>query len=120
MPSTKAIKNLRRQAAREQGWRCFYCQLPMWDTALEEFIERYGISPGLAKRFRCTAEHVEARCDGGKDVAPNIVAACLFCNTARHKAKHPVTAAKHALKVRSRLAKGRWHPLELTTSYNFS
>lgn len=45
MPSTKAIKNLRQQAAREQGWRCFYCQLPMWDTAPEEFIERYGISP---------------------------------------------------------------------------
>lgn len=39
--------------------------------------------------------------------AANIVAACLFCNTTRHKAKHPVDAATHAAVVRSRLEKGR-------------
>ncbi len=109
MPSNK-LKNLRKQAAQQQGWRCFYCLLPMWDHSPREFIVHYGLSPGLAKRFQCTAEHVEARCDGGKDVAPNIVAACLFCNTTRHKAKHPMDAAKHASVVQSRLAKGRWHP----------
>lgn len=116
MPSPKAIKNLRRQAAREQGWRCFYCELPMWDAAPDEFIECYGLSPRLAKRFRCTAEHVEARCDGGKDVAPNIVAACLFCNATRHKAKHPLDAIKHVSVVRSRLAKGRWHPPQVVAA----
>lgn len=89
-------------------------------TAPEEFIERYGISSGLAKRLRCTVEHVEARCDGGKDVAHNIAAACLFCNATRHKAKHPVAAAKHALKVRSRLAEGRWNPLNIKVAPSFS
>ena len=110
MASRDTIRTLRRQAAREQGWRCFYCQLPMWDTELDEFIARYGISRGLARRFRCTAEHVEARCDGGKDVAANIVAACLFCNGRRHRVKHPLDASEHVSVVRLRLAKGRWHP----------
>lgn len=113
MSSIKTIKKLRRQAAQEQGWRCFYCQLPMWETSLEEFIERYGISPGLAKRFQCTAEHVKARCDGGEDVAPNIVAACLFCNATRHRAKDPLDAIKHVSAVRSRLAEGKWHPRQV-------
>ena len=104
------LKNLKIQAARQQGWRCFYCRLPMWNGGPERYIAHYGISPGLAKRFQCTAEHVQARCDGGKDVASNIVAACRFCNAARHKAKRPADAVTHASMVRSRLAKGRWHP----------
>jgi len=110
MPSKKAIKNLRKRAALEQGWRCYYCQLPMWDSSPEEFMKRHGMPPALTKRFQCTAEHVNARCDGGKDVAANIVAACLFCNATRHKAKHPLDAIKHASVVRSRMAKGKWHP----------
>jgi len=74
---------------------------------------RYGISAGLAKRFQCTAEHLHARCDGGKDVSSNIVAACQFCNAARHRAKRPPDALTHASVVRSRLAKGRWHPAQI-------
>lgn len=118
MPSKNTLKNLRKQAAEQQGWRCFYCRLPMWETHPQGFIVHYGLSTGLAKRFRCTAEHVEARSDGGKDVAANIVAACLFCNTTRHKAKHPVDAAKHASIVRSRLAKGKWHPPQVTAAFS--
>lgn len=118
MPSKNKLKNLRKQATQRQGGRCFYCERPMWDTNPQEFIVHYGISPGLAKRFQCTAEHVEARRDGGKDVAPNIVAACLFCNTTRHKAKHPVDAAEHASLVRSRLAKGRWHPPQIEAAFS--
>lgn len=118
MPSNNTLKNLRKQAAQRQGGRCFYCELPMWDDSPREFIVHYGISPGLAKRFQCTAEHVEARCDGGKDVVTNIVAACLFCNGTRHKAKHPVDAAKHASVVRSRLAKGRWHPPQVKAAFS--
>ncbi|MCA2376975.1 HNH endonuclease [Agrobacterium sp. 22-211-1] len=110
MPSKNKLKNLRKQATQRQGGRCFYCERPMWDTNPQEFIVRYGISPGLAKRFQCTAEHVEARRDGGKDVAANIVAACRFCNATRHKAKRPLDADTHAQQVRRRLAKGRWHP----------
>lgn len=116
MPSHK-LKKLRRRAARKQGGRCFYCQQPMWDANPQEFIVHYGLSAGLAKRFQCTAEHVEARRDGGKDMAANIVAACLFCNTTRHKAKHPADAATHVAFVRSRLAKGRWHPPQVTAAF---
>lgn len=118
MPSQNTLKKLRIKAARQQGWRCFYCMLPMWESSPEEFIVHYGLSPGQAKRFRCTAEHVEARCDGGKDIAPNVVAACLFCNTTRHKRKHPVDAANHASIVRSRLAKGRWHPPQVKAAFS--
>jgi hypothetical protein len=118
MPSKNTLKNLRKQAAEQQGWRCFYCRLPMWETHSQGFIVHYGLSAGLAKRFRCTAEHVDARSDGGKDVASNIVAACLFCNTTRHKAKHPVDAAKHAAIVRSRLEKGRWHPAQAIAAFS--
>lgn len=118
MPSRNRLKNLRQQAAQQQGGRCFYCRYPMWDSRPEEFIGRYGISPGLAKRFQCTAEHVEARCDGGKDVAPNIVAACNFCNTRRHRTKHPMDAKSHASAVRLRLAKGKWHPPEVKAIFS--
>lgn len=118
MPSKNTLKKLRIKAAQQQGWRCFYCRMPMWDANPKKFIVHYGLSPGLAKRFQCTAEHVEARCDGGKDVAPNIVAACLFCNTTRHKAKLPVDAARHASVVRSRLAKGRWHPPQVKAAFS--
>ncbi|UXS11593.1 HNH endonuclease [Agrobacterium tumefaciens] len=117
MPSNK-LKNLRKHAAQRQGGRCFYCELPMWVDSPRKFIVHYGLSPGLARRFQCTAEHVEARCDGGKDVAANIVAACLFCNATRHKAKHPVDAARHASVVRSRLAKGRWHPPQVKAAFS--
>ena len=30
----KALKNLRRKKMLAQGGRCFYCDLPMWDEAL--------------------------------------------------------------------------------------
>jgi len=120
MPSKNTLRNLRRQAAQEQGSRCFYCQLPMWDAGPEELIGRMIVSPRLAKRFKCTAEHIEARCDGGRDVASNIVAACFHCNSTRHKAKRPVAAATYALKVRSRMEKGRWHPLKVKMAPSFS
>ncbi|WP_417408962.1 HNH endonuclease, partial [Hoeflea sp.] len=118
MTSGNRLKKLRKQAAQRQGGYCFYCRYPMWDSRPEEFIGRYGISSGLAQRFQCTAEHVEARCDGGKDVAPNIVAACRFCNTTRHKAKHAANAQTYMSFVRSRLAKGKWHPPQLKASFS--
>ncbi|TAU07808.1 hypothetical protein ELI55_24620 [Rhizobium ruizarguesonis] len=111
------LKNLRIQAAQQQSWLCFYCRLPMWNTNPESYSLHYGISSGLAKRFQCTAEHVQARCEGGKDVAQNIVAACRFCNNARHKAKCPPDAMTHASVVRRRLAKGRWHPPHVKAAF---
>lgn len=108
--ASKTLRNLRQQAAQTQGWLCFYCELPMWEGSPRSFVAQFGIPRGLAKRFQCTAEHLNARCDGGEDVEPNIVAACLHCNLTRHKAKRPRDPAEHAALVRQRLASGRWHP----------
>lgn len=118
MASKNKLKNLRKQATQRQGGLCFYCERPMWDTNPQEFIVRYGIPLGLAKRFQCTAEHVEARRDGGKDVAANIVAACRFCNATRHKAKRPLDADAYAQQVCRRLEKGRWHPAQVNAAFS--
>lgn len=75
------LAKLRRQAAERQGWLCFYCGAPMVD----------GAAPGAGARRRlsrlCTAEHLKARCEGGQDTAANIVAACWWCNSQRHRRK---------------------------------
>lgn len=55
---------LRRQACRAQAGLCFYCCRPMGKDV--------------------TAEHLVARCDGGKDQRGNIVAAHRSCNHDRH------------------------------------
>lgn len=57
----------------------------MWESDPESFARHHGISSATAKRFQCTAEHLVARQDGGKDTAANIVAACAYCNHGRHK-----------------------------------
>jgi len=87
--------------------------MSMWDGNPHAFIKQFGITEGIARRFQCTAEHVVARRDGGKDEGPNIVAACLFCNRTRHKARHPEDATQYANTVRSRLARGGWHPSQV-------
>ena len=104
------IKTYRRKAFLEQSGRCFYCNAEMWRTQPERFASRHGPSKREALRFKCTSEHLVARCDGGSDSQTNIVAACAFCNATRHKfrcAPEPTTYAKH---VHRRLRTGRWHP----------
>ncbi|TAU85841.1 HNH endonuclease [Rhizobium leguminosarum] len=108
--SNHTIKALKTKAADRQNWNCYYCHKPMWDQDPSDFIRRYPMSIGQAARFRCTAEHLEARSDGGRNIESNIVAACQFCNQARHKTKRPRDPIGHAKLVRSRLANGRWHP----------
>lgn len=110
MKSNNRIQLLRRKAGENQGWQCYYCQLPMWETDPKFFSARYRLSDRAALLFRCTAEHLVAQCDGGRDIEENIVAACLFCNKTRHRKKRPKDAASYASFVRSRIKKGRWHP----------
>ncbi|WP_376767606.1 HNH endonuclease signature motif containing protein [Rhizobium leguminosarum] len=76
-------------------------------------MERFALSLRAAWELRCTAEHLKARRDGGRDIAGNIVAACQFCNGIRHRKKRPKDAASYANFVRSRLEQGRWHPFRL-------
>ncbi|WP_429242943.1 HNH endonuclease [Luteibacter sp. 621] len=73
------------------------------------------INPQRPKRrylaaFRCTAEHLVAKKDGGKTNNANIAAACHSCNKSRHARKHPVSADVYKRFVRRRIDKGRWHP----------
>ncbi len=82
MTSNKRIRNLRRKAAESQEWRCFYCHYPMWETDPNTLKERFRVPGRTVLRFRCTAEHLVAQCDGGRDTEENIVAACHFATEA--------------------------------------
>jgi len=59
------LRSLRHSACREQGGLCYYCLRPMHSDV--------------------TAEHLQARRDGGKDTRKNIVAAHRLCNARRHQ-----------------------------------
>ncbi|WP_370315223.1 HNH endonuclease signature motif containing protein [Roseivivax marinus] len=78
----------------------------MWDDAEVPFGKGNGkAAPHL---LRCTAEHLQARSDGGKDTFDNIVAACWFCNTRRHNQKVPLEPEAYRQHVRRRMSAGRW------------
>lgn len=103
------IPDLRRDAFSRQSGRCYYCGLPMWTENPEEFASNNHATLGQVKRFRCTAEHLKARQDGGTDAPSNIVAACLFCNQTRHKRKHPLSPGRYKRLVMQRMGRRRWH-----------
>ncbi|MDX2299302.1 MAG: HNH endonuclease [Xanthomonadaceae bacterium] len=69
---------------------------------------------GLRKRtlrpLQCTAEHLCARSDGGRDTQANVAAACWLCNQRRHKRKVPLAPTAYRAFVQKRLSNGRWHP----------
>lgn len=83
--SKKTLKTLRSRSFHFQEGRCYYCDAPMWFPTPGELSLRSRASHA----YQCTAEHLLARQDGGKDVASNVVAACDLCNLRRHKASQP-------------------------------
>jgi hypothetical protein len=84
----------RHNAYLRQSGRCYYCELPMWEKSPEAFAGKYKITLVEARQFQCTAEHVKARVDGGRNSKGNIVAACLACNQNRHRSgEAPASAA---------------------------
>ncbi|SIQ61388.1 HNH endonuclease [Marinobacterium stanieri] len=105
------LKSLRKTAYSKQNKRCYYCNAPMWLGSADGFCDTYSLSKKEAKRLQCTAEHLKARQDGGGDQAANVVAACQFCNSTRHKnqgnAKGPSSYRSH---VQRRIKAGHWHP----------
>ena len=111
MPSS--IKESRLNAFINQAGLCYYCRSTMWLKDVEGFATKYSISISAAGRFRCTAEHLTARCDGGSNRKNNIVAACIFCNQKRHQRKKPLVPIKHKERIQRRLKQGKWHPKEL-------
>lgn len=103
------LQRLRSQAFHAQQHRCTYCGLVMWLESPAE-LKPLGLRPRTAAPLRCTAEHLVARQDGGKDVVGNIAAACWLCNSRRHKRKTPPAPDAYRAFVQGRLAKGKWHP----------
>lgn len=75
------LKILRNKAFRTQSGRCFYCDVPMWNNSPKEL----GLNELYGAQYRCTAEHLIARQDGGRDSRGNIVAAHVWCNQRRHQ-----------------------------------
>lgn len=111
MPS---IQKIRDASFRNQGGRCYYCQMPMWRDDPTAFAETNALSPALARRFQATAEHLKPRSEGGGDTFENVVAACLYCNMHRHRSRTPLPSDKYLRKVRQRVASHRWHKVRLS------
>jgi hypothetical protein len=108
-PIMSTLISKRTKASKAQSGRCFYCNAPMCEGDPKLFAAEHGISPAEAKRLRPTAEHLKARCDGGKDSMSNIVAACLHCNMLRHARRRPPSPDRYRAHVSTRIVQGRWH-----------
>lgn len=86
-----SIQKARARAFKNQCGCCYYCG------------QRMNQSPLTA----CTAEHLLARCEGG-GVAGNIVAACQFCNSHRHRRQKPLDPAAWRAHVMKMVQKKAW------------
>jgi 5-methylcytosine-specific restriction endonuclease McrA len=102
------LKHIRRTKMIAQGGRCYYCGLPIWDEAVGAESGASAAEKLAPKSLRCTAEHLHARSEGGGNQAHNIVAACWYCNTRRHRAKRPLAPEAYRLLVQQRMAAGKW------------
>ena len=110
----KSLKKPRQIAFVRQNGKCCYCHQPMWNANPTEYAERHSLSPGRTSLMRCTGEHLIAHKDGGSSKVENIAAACLFCNTRRHRLKTVKTPENFETYVLNRLRKGGWHGIKLT------
>lgn len=104
----RKLSNLRHRAFVKQKALCYYCRMPMWESSPDSFAATHEITRAQARNFQCTAEHLHAKCDGGKDSAFNIVAACFRCNNRRHKCTRPLDAIAYKERVRNAMARGKW------------
>jgi 5-methylcytosine-specific restriction endonuclease McrA len=107
--SKKSIARNRARAFEAQSHRCIYCSVVMWMTDGPAFASAIGATHFSIAELQCTAEHGNARCDGGKDCRQNIFAACRRCNRLRHARKKPLSVEAFKAYVRSRIRSNRWH-----------
>ncbi|UJJ32694.1 HNH endonuclease [Halopseudomonas maritima] len=107
------LNKLRESAFKQQRGRCCYCGFLMWQGSVETFAKDHQISLAQAQHFQCTAEHLQARRDGGKDTRSNIAAACKRCNQLRHQRKKAPSPDAYQQLVQKRLRKGKWNTLPL-------
>jgi len=104
----KSLARARAKAACRQGFRCYYCGVPMWSAHLAAFAATYGVTQRQALQLKCTAEHLTPRSVGGSASRSNIVAACAYCNHKRHARPHALNPAAYKLFVQHRIRRGRW------------
>jgi len=105
-----SLKHPRLIAFLSQNGLCHYCGQPMWLSNQETFAGQYGLSAKQAKLLMCTGEHLLPHKDGGGACKQNIVAACLYCNTRRHKRTFDLSPEDYRRKVQKQMTKGKWHP----------
>jgi 5-methylcytosine-specific restriction endonuclease McrA len=106
--STTLIRH-RKSAYIAQSGRCYYCKFPLWESDLNSFARAYNIPGPKAELLKCTAEHLDARQDGGKNSKQNIVAACLRCNLMRHRMKPAPNPDAYRTLVQKLVKNGKWH-----------
>lgn len=104
-----SLKKIRQSAFSRQKGKCYYCGFSMWQDSPEFFAKLHALTLKQARHFQCTAEHLVARQDGGKDTSSNIAAACIRCNQLRHKRKTILQPDQYLQHVQKCLNKGRWH-----------
>lgn len=103
------LSRLCRRAFERQGGLCIYCGLPM--IPREKIDQFSAVATLSAKRLldvTATAEHLRARCDGGRDTTTNIAAAHRVCNERRHRMRPAPEPSRYADIVRRQMAKGGW------------
>jgi len=109
-PVKNRLMRLRAISNKAQGGRCFYCGVAMWSGDPSTFQADFGLKGRRIAAFQCTAEHLQARCDGGLDKEGNVVAACRLCNVRRHRGPGPALPPLDYLRrVRGQIQKGKWH-----------
>ena len=104
------LRKIRKIRFEQQGGRCHYCGLPMWQDDAAFFAQVHGLSRKRARWLQASAEHLVARCDGGPDKLENIAAACIWCNKRRHSVKKVKAPEAYQKWVQRLMAQGKWHP----------
>ena len=106
---SRKIPKIRFDAFQRQGGNCYYCGQPMWLSHAKQFAKQHRITQVEAKKHRCTAEHLIARQDGGTNTSSNIVAACVYCNSRRHRTSEALDPPEYQIHVQKCLLRGEWH-----------
>jgi len=81
----------------------------MWNgISLRAFAAATCTTKRQARERRCTAEHLQAKCEGGTNSSENIAAACGYCNQQRHRFPIPPDPKAYFEYVQQKVLAGRW------------
>lgn len=108
-----SLSALRKLSFTYQNGHCYYCNQPMWNSNPKEFSIKHNITIKQAKQLKCTGEHLLPHSLEGPATKKNIVAACHYCNQKRHRRENELSPTTYKSLVSRRLAKKRWHGLNL-------